>query len=65
MPSDLSWQKSSYSGEASNCIELAHEPHRETIYLRESDEPSTVLATTPSKLASLLAVLSKGPHLTN
>lgn len=58
----LDWQKSSYSAQASNCIELAHNPRGETIYLRESDEPSTVLMTTPSKLAALLMALRSDSH---
>ncbi|MER7652379.1 MULTISPECIES: DUF397 domain-containing protein [Actinomycetes] len=47
------WQKSSYSGNASNCVELAEAADR-TVLLRESDEPSTVVVTSPQVLGGLL-----------
>ncbi|WP_078882013.1 DUF397 domain-containing protein [Streptomyces rimosus] len=47
------WQKSSYSGNASNCVELAEAAGR-TVLLRESDEPSTVVVTSPQVLGGLL-----------
>jgi hypothetical protein len=64
---ELHWQKSSFSGEAGNCLEMgrrerangvtiATSPSRTTL-LRESDDPATVLATTPARLAALLAGL--------
>lgn len=50
-----SWQKSSFSGggDGSNCLELASTP--DTLHLRESDTPHTVLTTTPAAVAHLLA----------
>ncbi|MEW2398626.1 DUF397 domain-containing protein [Streptomyces sp. NPDC046862] len=51
--SELNWQKSSFSSEASNCIELATAPDG-TIHLRESDEPTTSLAVQAPGLNSLL-----------
>lgn len=61
------WQKSSYSGNAGNCLELGRREHADgvtiadaptcTTLLRESDDPATVLATTPARLAALLAGL--------
>ncbi|MET7850674.1 DUF397 domain-containing protein [Streptomyces avermitilis] len=50
-----SWQKSSFSGggDGSNCLELSSTPT--TLHLRESDTPTTVLTTTPTTLAHLLA----------
>jgi hypothetical protein len=50
----LRWQKSSFSGggDSSNCVELA--TVGEGVLLRESDEPSRVLSTTPAGLAALL-----------
>ncbi|MEV2231513.1 DUF397 domain-containing protein [Streptomyces phaeochromogenes] len=51
---ELHWQKSSFSSEASNCVELATAPDG-TIRLRESDEPTTALTLRPSGLHSLLA----------
>ncbi|WP_416987036.1 DUF397 domain-containing protein [Streptomyces sp. T028] len=49
------WQKSSFSGggEGNDCLELASTPT--TLRLRESDDPTTVLTTTPTVLAHLLA----------
>ncbi|WAL96273.1 DUF397 domain-containing protein [Streptomyces sp. Je 1-369] len=47
------WQKSSFSGvEGPNCVELASvEGH---LLLRESDDPDTVIATTPARLNALV-----------
>jgi len=50
----LHWQKSSYSSEGNNCVELATTPDG-TIHLRESDAPATTLTLHPSGLHSLLA----------
>jgi Domain of unknown function (DUF397) len=50
---ELHWQKSSFSSEASNCIELATAPDG-TIRLRESDDPTVSLATQAPGIASLL-----------
>ncbi|WP_405956257.1 DUF397 domain-containing protein [Streptomyces phaeochromogenes] len=50
---ELHWQKSSFSSEASNCVELATTPDG-TIHLRESDDPTTTLTLHPSGLHSLL-----------
>ncbi|MFJ9962461.1 DUF397 domain-containing protein [Streptomyces avermitilis] len=49
------WQKSSFSGsgDGNACLELASTPT--TLHLRESDTPTTVLTTTPTALAHLLA----------
>ncbi|MFJ8504653.1 DUF397 domain-containing protein [Streptomyces avermitilis] len=52
------WQKSSFSGggDGNNCLELASTPApASTLHLRESDTPTTVLTTTPTALAHLLA----------
>ncbi|MFE9995865.1 DUF397 domain-containing protein [Streptomyces avermitilis] len=55
MATRLKWQKSSFSGggEGNDCLELASTPT--TLHLRESDTPTTVLTTTPTALAHLLA----------
>ncbi|MDQ0950120.1 hypothetical protein QFZ24_004043 [Streptomyces phaeochromogenes] len=50
----LHWQKSSYSSEGNNCVELATAPDG-TIRLRESDDPTTTLTLRPPGLYSLLA----------
>ncbi|MFF2122829.1 DUF397 domain-containing protein [Kitasatospora sp. NPDC058184] len=48
----LNWQKSSFSGDQANCIEVASADGR--AYIRESDDPTTIVATTPTKLAAWL-----------
>ena len=50
----LHWQKSSYSSEGNNCVELANAPDG-TIRLRESEDPTVALTLRPSDLRSLLA----------
>lgn len=54
---DITWQKSSYSsgGDAANCVEVA--ATRDTLLLRESDEPGTVITTTGTGLAALIRQL--------
>lgn len=42
--SRLHWQKSTYCGDASNCVNLAAAPTGR-ILLRESDTPTTILTT--------------------
>ncbi|SER60213.1 protein of unknown function [Streptomyces sp. yr375] len=49
----LHWQKSSYSGDGSNCVNIAASPTG-TLHLRESDEPGVVLTTTPTRLRALI-----------
>jgi hypothetical protein len=48
------WQKSSFSGpeDAPNCVELA--AGDDTLLLRESDEPGTVVEATGAGLAALI-----------
>ncbi len=59
--SRLKWQKSSYSEEGANCLNIAISPHRPTrIHLRESDAPESVLTTTPAHLAALLRKIKAG-----
>ncbi|MFS8200845.1 DUF397 domain-containing protein [Streptomyces sp. CWNU-52B] len=50
----LHWQKSSYSSEGNNCLELATAPDG-TLRLRESADPTTTLTLRTSDLTSLLA----------
>ncbi|MFG2777852.1 DUF397 domain-containing protein [Streptomyces prunicolor] len=54
------WQKSSFSGggEGNDCVELAATPT--TIHLRESDTPTTHLATIPTTLSHLLQAIHAG-----
>lgn len=58
--SEANWRKSSYSGagDGNSCIELAF--IGQAVALRESDDPRTVLTTTPAKLGSLLRSIKAG-----
>ncbi|MEU5597923.1 DUF397 domain-containing protein [Streptomyces sp. NPDC020298] len=47
------WQKSSFSGDSSNCIYVAAAPTG-TIHLRESEEPDIILTTTQNRLRTLI-----------
>jgi hypothetical protein len=53
------WQKSSFSGEAANCVNVAAMPDG-TLRLRESDDPGRILAVGREGLSALLATI-KGP----
>ncbi|MFI9329531.1 DUF397 domain-containing protein [Kitasatospora sp. NPDC052868] len=44
----LNWQKSSFSGERANCVEIATDG--DLVHIRESDDPSNVVTTTKAKL---------------
>ncbi|MFI0261541.1 DUF397 domain-containing protein [Streptomyces sp. NPDC017056] len=50
------WQKSSYSGNASNCVEIAASSG-ETVLLRESDVPSIVVTVGSAALGGLVRVV--------
>jgi hypothetical protein len=54
------WQKSSFSAHASNCVNIGA-ASTGTVLLRESDEPGTVLTTTPAALRALLGAIKRGP----
>lgn len=56
------WQKSSYSGDSSNCVNVAA-PGDDTIHLRESDTPETILTTTPDSLRGLIRTLKAPSRL--
>ncbi|KOT65866.1 MULTISPECIES: DUF397 domain-containing protein [Streptomyces] len=51
----LTWQKSSFSGEAANCIHVVAAPDG-TVRLRESDDPEVIVSATRNGLAAFLAV---------
>jgi Domain of unknown function (DUF397) len=50
------WQKSSYSNEGVNCVNVAADPNG-SIRIRESDAPHVMLATTRAGLRDLLAAI--------
>ncbi|MFE1797887.1 MULTISPECIES: DUF397 domain-containing protein [unclassified Streptomyces] len=53
---ELTWQKSSHSAQAANCVHVAATPAG-TVHLRESDDPGTTLITTPARLGELIRAL--------
>ncbi|MFC8824747.1 DUF397 domain-containing protein [Streptomyces sp. NPDC057137] len=57
--STYDWQKSSYSGTAGNCVNIATADDG-TIKLRESDDPDTVVTTTPEKLRAFILGVKAG-----
>ncbi|WP_416985748.1 DUF397 domain-containing protein [Streptomyces sp. T028] len=56
----LHWQKSSYSGDSSNCVTIAASPTG-SLHLRESDEPDVVLTTTTPGLRALIRGIKGAP----
>jgi hypothetical protein len=52
----IHWQKSTYSGDSSNCVYVAAVPSG-AIHLRESDAPEVILTTTAAALRSLIRTL--------
>lgn len=62
----LTWQKSSFSGdESGNCLYLAATPDG-TLRLRESDAPDEIITTIPARLGHLIRAVKAGrprpPH---
>ncbi|MFC9847315.1 DUF397 domain-containing protein [Streptomyces sp. NPDC060223] len=56
----LHWQKSSYSSEGNNCLELATASDG-TIRLRESDEPAVTLTLPTRSLKYLIGIACENP----
>ncbi|MFD7669041.1 DUF397 domain-containing protein [Streptomyces sp. NPDC059788] len=54
----LTWQKSTFSGEAANCVNIAAAPDG-TALLRESDAPETILSASRAGLAAFLAAIKE------
>ncbi|KJY29286.1 DUF397 domain-containing protein [Streptomyces sp. NRRL S-495] len=53
------WQKSSFSGDAANCIYLAATVDGR-IRIRESDEPDVVVTTTAERLRAFICGVKAG-----
>ncbi|MFF2950369.1 DUF397 domain-containing protein [Kitasatospora sp. NPDC057965] len=53
------WQKSSFSGDAANCIYLAGTPEG-VVKIRESDDPDVVITTTPDRLRAFIGGIKAG-----
>ncbi|MCZ4515768.1 DUF397 domain-containing protein [Streptomyces sp. ActVer] len=58
----IHWQKSTYSGDSSNCVYVAATPTG-AIHLRESDEPDVVLSTSSARLHELIRILKAHPPI--
>lgn len=58
MSTHTTWQKSSYSSEGSACLEM-RSATTSALLLRESDEPETVLSTTPQRVTGLLRLAAR------
>ncbi|MFI6489334.1 DUF397 domain-containing protein [Streptomyces sp. NPDC050564] len=60
----IHWQKSTYSGDSSNCVYVAATATG-TVHLRESDEPHVILTTTRARLRDLIGTLKAPPSTHN
>ncbi|MEV8352559.1 DUF397 domain-containing protein [Streptomyces niveus] len=65
MSREINWQKSSFSGEGPQCVEIA--AHNGDILMRESDDPNAVTTTSRDKFAAFIAGVKAGEfdHFTN
>ncbi|MEV6422944.1 DUF397 domain-containing protein [Streptomyces sp. NPDC051662] len=57
--SALNWQKSSFSGEANGCVNVAVSDDG-SIKLHESDKPDVIVTTTPEKLRAFILGVKAG-----
>jgi hypothetical protein len=57
--STYAWQKSSYSGEAANCVNVAAAPDG-SLRLRESDDPDVIVTVSRPAMRALLAAIKAG-----
>lgn len=58
--SAFEWQKSSYSAEGANCVNIAAAPDG-LLRLRESTDPGTTLTVRPAALRGLLRAIKADP----
>ncbi|MGW1074398.1 DUF397 domain-containing protein [Streptomyces sp. NPDC002537] len=56
--STYDWQKSSFSGDSSNCLNIAT-AGESTLLLRESDAPCSTMTATPAALGALIAAIKR------
>ncbi|MFB6830513.1 DUF397 domain-containing protein [Streptomyces hydrogenans] len=56
--SEIQWQKSSFSGDTGNCVELA--AHEGGIKMRESDDPNVIVTTDTAKLRAFILGVKAG-----
>ncbi|MEV8345691.1 DUF397 domain-containing protein [Streptomyces niveus] len=57
--SALHWQKSSFSANANGCIHIAAADDG-TVKVHESDDPDTIVTTTPEKLRAFILGVKAG-----
>ncbi|MEV7355289.1 DUF397 domain-containing protein [Kitasatospora sp. NPDC091276] len=55
---DTEWQKSSFSGNVENCVEVR--TANGAVELRESDEGHVIIPTTPAHFAAFLQAAKSG-----
>ncbi|KAK1181623.1 DUF397 domain-containing protein [Streptomyces sp. NBS 14/10] len=53
------WQKSSYSGNAANCVYVAND-HDGGVRMRESDAPNATLTTRPATFGLFIRAVKAG-----
>ncbi|MGW1762743.1 DUF397 domain-containing protein [Streptomyces sp. NPDC002073] len=59
MNSEFTWQKSSFSGGGGEqCLHVAKD--QDKILLCESDDPASIITTSPEKLAAFIAGVKAG-----
>ncbi|RKT06149.1 uncharacterized protein DUF397 [Streptomyces sp. 3211.6] len=58
MDTRIPWQKSSKSADTGDCLEAA--AHHGQILIRESDDPTQIVTTTPAKLAAFIEGVKAG-----
>lgn len=56
----LHWQKSSYSSEGANCVEVAQDPDNGLLRMRESEDPARELKMPATRLSVLLNATRSG-----
>jgi hypothetical protein len=61
---EIRWQKSSYSdgGDGGQCVEVAATP--DSLLLRESEQPDTLVTASPLGLRALLGAIKRWPRFT-
>ncbi|GAA0350373.1 hypothetical protein GCM10010319_29060 [Streptomyces blastmyceticus] len=57
---EITWLKSSYSADTGNCLEIARRGG--DVFVRESDDPETVLRIYPEKLQAFLMGVKTGKY---
>ncbi|WNE98986.1 DUF397 domain-containing protein [Streptomyces luomodiensis] len=55
----VSWRQSSYCQESASCVNVAR-GERDTIMLRESEQPEVVLSTTRARLRTFIRAAKAG-----